>query len=266
MKNTFLKNILWIIVHLHSAKTNCQQVPGWSGFISRTGDAPRKITTIDYFPIIPHPITEYAIVQETLKYAEEATKEANRKYVMATYDLVVCMKTFPIIWNEPRKYKNHIIMIGSFHILCAYMNMIGDKMQGAGLSDILLESELMSCGSVVGVLKGKCYARALNCHKVMLESLEILLFEKFLAVQGDQSFSESLSQQSKIHLEEFVTAISKENELNLFSNEGFTAKIDCYINLRKAVRQGKYGKTSQLWLAYMDHVWLMLGLINSVKK
>ena len=40
IKKTFLKNILWIIIRLHSAKTNCQQVPSWSGFMSRTGDAP----------------------------------------------------------------------------------------------------------------------------------------------------------------------------------------------------------------------------------
>ena len=92
------------------------------------------------------------------------------------------MKVFPIIWNELVKYKNHIIMIGSFHILCAYMKMIGNKMRGTGLSDILLESELMSCGSLVGVLTGKSYARAMNCHKVMLESLERLLFEKFLVL------------------------------------------------------------------------------------
>ena len=78
-------------------------------------------------------------------------------------------------------------MIGSFQILYAYMKMIGNKIQGTGLSDVLLESELMSCGSLVGVQKGKNYARALNCHKVMLESLKRLLFEKFLAVQGDQA-------------------------------------------------------------------------------
>ena len=140
-----------------------------------------------------------------------------------------------------------------------------NKMQGTALSDILLESELMSCGSLVGVPKGKRYARALNCYRVMLESLERLLFEKFLAVQSDQSFSESLSQQSKIHLEESVTTISKENEQDLLSDEEFTTKIDGYINFRKAVRQGNYEKTSQLWLAYMDHVWLMLELIHSVK-
>ena len=72
----------------------------------------------------------------------------------------------------------------------------------------------------------------------MLESLERPLFERFLAVQGNLSISESLSQQSKIDLEEFVTAISKENELNILSDEEFTTKTDGYINFRKAVRQG----------------------------
>ena len=42
------------------------------------------------------------------------------------------------------------------------MKMIGNKMQGTGLSDISLESELMSCSSLVGVLKGKSYATSLE--------------------------------------------------------------------------------------------------------
>ena len=125
-------------------KPIAKRVPSCSGFISRTGDTPQRLTTIDYFPVIPHPITEYATVQETLKYAEEATEEVNQKYVITTYDLGVCMKAFPIIWSESRKYKTHIIMMGSFHILCVYMKMIGNKMQGTGLSDIIREFELTS--------------------------------------------------------------------------------------------------------------------------
>ena len=265
IKQTFLKNLLWIIARFHSAKSNSQQVPGWSGFISKTGDVPQRLTTIDYFPVIPHPITEYATMRETLKYAEDATKEVNQKYVITTYDLGVCMKAFPIIWNEPVKYKNHIIMIGSFHILCAYMKMIGNKMCGTGLSDILLESELMSCGSLVGVLTGKSYARAMNCHKVMLESLERLLFEKFLVLQGEDAFLEKLSEKSRKNLEALVKDISSEKELNLLSDGEFMTNTEDYINFREAVRQGNYGKTSQLWLTCMDHVWLMLGLIHSVK-
>ena len=102
IKQMFLKNMLWIIARFHSAKNNSQQVPGWSEFISKTGDVPQRLTTIDYFPLILHLITEYATVRETLKYAEDATKEVNQKYVITTYDLGVCMKAFSIIWNEPR--------------------------------------------------------------------------------------------------------------------------------------------------------------------
>ena len=81
-------------------------------------------------------------------------------------------------------------MTGSFHILCAYIKMIGNKMRGTGLSDILLESELRSCGSLVGVFTGKSYARAMNCHKVMQKPLERLLFEKFLVLKGEDAFLE----------------------------------------------------------------------------
>ena len=74
-------------------------------------------------------------------------------------------------------------------------------------------------------------------------------------MQGDLCFSESLSQQSKIHLEEFVTAISKENELNLLSDEAFTTKTDGKINFQKAVRQGSHGKHCSCgW-----HTWIMFG-------
>ena len=78
--------------------------------------------------------------------------------------------------------------MGSFHILCAYMKMIGNKMQGTVLSGTLLESELTSCGSLVGVLKGKSYGINLGMPQSDAVSLERLLFEKFLAVQGDEAF------------------------------------------------------------------------------
>ena len=107
--------------------------------------------------------------------------------------------------------------------------MIGNKMRGTGLSDI---SELMSCGSLVGVLTGRSYARAMNCHKVMLESLERLLFEKFIVLQGEDAFLEKLSEESRKNLEAFVKDISSEKELNLLSDEEFMTNTEDYINLR----------------------------------
>ena len=68
-------------------------------------------------------------------------------------------------------------MIGSFHVVCAFMKMVGKKMEGSGLSDVLLEAGLMTSGSVHAVLAGKQYNRGITCHKTLLEALERLLLQ-----------------------------------------------------------------------------------------
>ncbi len=176
VKHAQLQNLLWVIVRMHSAKNN-QQVPGWAGFVSATGETPAHTTTIGYYPVINCPITEYKAVQECLRYSEEATKEVGQRYTISTFDLGVCMKAYPLIWKNPERYKDHIIMIGSFHVVCAYMKMVGKKMDGSGLSDVLLEAGLVTSGSVPGILAGKQYNRALTCHKTLLEALERLLLQ-----------------------------------------------------------------------------------------
>ena len=47
--------------------------------------------------------------------------EVGQAYVV-TFDLCVCMKAFPLIWTF--KYENHILMIGTFHAMCAYLIMV----------------------------------------------------------------------------------------------------------------------------------------------
>ena len=37
------------------------------------------------------------------------------------------MKANPIIWKSPDFYDDHIVIIGSFHLICAYVKMIGKK-------------------------------------------------------------------------------------------------------------------------------------------
>ncbi|KAK6190950.1 hypothetical protein SNE40_002708 [Patella caerulea] len=48
---------VWCIVRLVSS-INGQVVPSWGGFISETGVKPTRLTTIDYYPVINHPITQ----------------------------------------------------------------------------------------------------------------------------------------------------------------------------------------------------------------
>jgi hypothetical protein len=60
--------------------------------------------------------------------------------------------------------------------------MIGKKMEGTGLSDILLEAGLIGSGSITGVMTGKHYSRAMHYHKILLDALARFLFEEFCFV------------------------------------------------------------------------------------
>ena len=75
------------------------------------------------------------------------------------------MKAYPLVFNDPLKYKDHIVLIGTFHTTMAYLKMIGKKMSGSGLEDILIEADLMSSGSLKGVMSGKHFERSI--HKIM---------------------------------------------------------------------------------------------------
>ena len=66
-------------------------VPGWGGFISETGTVPECLTTIDYYPVINHPITDYATVKECLRVSRVGSQEVGQKYAITTFDLRVCM-------------------------------------------------------------------------------------------------------------------------------------------------------------------------------
>ena len=81
-------------------------------------------------------------------------------------------KAYTVIWKSSDFYDDHIVMIGSFHLICAYLKMIRKKMSEYRLADVVLELRIMSGGSMNGVMSCKNYSRAIYWHKVMGGSLE----------------------------------------------------------------------------------------------
>ena len=154
------QNLLWLLVRAISSKTD-QEVPSWAGLISALGKKPDCLTTIDCYPVNNHPITEYKTVQEVLKYSENATREVGQEYTITTFDLGVCMKAYPVIWNNPQRYSRHIVLIGTFHLVCTYLKMVGKKMAGTGFDDALIEAGLITCESLKAVMSRKNYGRSI---------------------------------------------------------------------------------------------------------
>ena len=78
LSKSMLKYLLWCICQLHSS-TVSQHVPGWASFISKSGYVPKRLTTIDYYPIINHSITDYSIPQECLRVSKNVSPEVHQE-------------------------------------------------------------------------------------------------------------------------------------------------------------------------------------------
>lgn len=175
------------------------------------------------------------------------------------------MKAYPLIWNNQAWYEKHIILIGTFHLACAYMKMIGKKMNGSGLSDILLEAGLISSGSLQGFLSGKHNDRAMQCHKILVECLERLLLSQYLVSIGEDEVFTSLPEESKNILQDVQNSPSKDSLETAQSDPTIQNYLVGDQKYRESVKSGHLGKTGQLWILYMDHVRLVMSLIHAIK-
>ena len=140
----------------------------------------------------------------------------------------------------------------------AYLKMVGKKMNGSGFADIMTEAGLITSGSLRGVLAGKHYNRAMVCHKTMLEALERLLINMYLADNGKDNVMEILqSEESQLVMQELLEVPSEQVMNSAMSDNEIHTLVNGYSDFKDDVRRGKLGKTAQLWLSYMDDIWLV---------
>ena len=106
-------------------------------------------------------------------------------------------------------------------------------------------------------MSGKNYSRAINCHKVLAESLERLLFDRYLETRSSKSLPDDLLQA----IDHIINERSLENLDAAMQNKALANFLEEY----SLFHGGSLGKTAQFWLSYMNHVWLVLPLMYAVK-
>jgi hypothetical protein len=136
------------------------------------------------------------------------------------------------------------------HLAVLLQRALGKMMTGSGFEEILIESGLCASGSIEKVMTGKHYNRAMRVHQRMLEALERMLLEAFGNVHrtpDDEFFS------CKLRENLAVNPSYANLSVNIEAAE-FIDFAENYNNFKQDVRQGKLGKTAQLWLSYSDCV------------
>ena len=174
------------------------------------------------------------------------------------------MKAYPIIWKSPDFYDDHIVIIGSFHLICAYLKMIGKKMNESRLADVLLEAGVITVGFINGVISGKNYSRAINCHKFMAKSLERLLLDRYLETRCLKGLPGDLLQAIN-RINHIINEKTSENLHAAMQNKALATFLEKYSSFRQQVCGRSQGKTAQFGLVYMNHVLLAFSLLYAVK-
>ena len=237
-----------------------QPVPSIGGFISATGDPPTRKTTIDYYPPIDEPITEYSTVAELLRRSEQATAEVGQEYIINTFDLGVCMKALPLIWCDPLRYSKHIVLIGQFHTAMNFISMLfNHKMKRSGYQELLVEAQLVTTGCLNGILNGKAYAKALFYVKTVSAALERLLLDSFLQEEG-----QTIDMEPQVVLS-LVTNCDKEHLDIALGDASVLQLLKRIQDYESKVQDGHLGKTAMLWYSFIEHSRLLMMLLFAVK-
>jgi len=145
-----------------------QTVPGWSGFNAVASDQkiPPK-SAVGYCQLIDASPTELSTVYTLLKNSLEMATQLGLDDTVVVLDQAIYAKAIEVVWKQKEEFKSIVLRMGSFHIMCVFLSVIGKRFRDSGLRDLLLESALVGSGSLNGVLEGKHYNRALRTHKVI---------------------------------------------------------------------------------------------------
>ena len=145
-----------------------------------------------------------------------------------------------------------MVRLGGFHLLMSFLGSIGQIMTGSGLEE--LWQRVYAKGSVVHMLTGHFFSRAVPAHILTLLALISVLLEKS-DKQANQTDKEHLVNlyQDIVDQDEDATQVKEDETLREFQQ--FLTH-----HLEQAAIQSRTGK---LWVQYINQVFLMLNFIRA---
>lgn len=141
--------------------------------------------------------------------------------------------------------------------MLSFFKAIGMFIIGCGLTNISIDSEILTTGSVNSFLTGKHFNRCKKIHPLLSLALQLLHCEKFL-------------EREQHDIKEIKDFLQKFNEQQTerpktIENHNFKQLFDKYEKYRSETFQSLYGKTVQIYLMYTRLVENYMTLEYSVR-
>ena len=130
-----------------------------------------EITTLPFINMDP---SDCSTLYTALGYARAQCDKAAQKTCFVTFDQPLYIKATEIVRSSP-ELACVVVRLGGFHLLMSLMGAIGYIMSGSGLQE--LWESVYAKNSVVQMISGHAYNRALRAHFLTLQALASILFK-----------------------------------------------------------------------------------------
>lgn len=172
-----LLDILWAAVFTSTSSTVINK-PGWNGFMeaSRKHLCTNKSALVP-LPFINHDPNNQSTIYTAMVYAAKESEKLDQKKVFVTFNQPLCHKAFETLCAAPPDsvLSRVEIRLGGFHLLMSFLGAIGMVMGGCGLEDMW--DTIYAKNSVIHMLSGRQYARAIRAHLLTHQALISIIFE-----------------------------------------------------------------------------------------
>ena len=228
----------------------CTPCLPWSGFMTTVlksdGFQTSRIETLPFINLDPsNPSTIYT----ALCFVQTQSEKYNLKICPVTFDQPLYQKASEIV-AASRDLDKVMVRLGGFHLLMSFLGSIGHIMAQSGLAE--LWERVYAKGSVVHMLTGHAFSRAVRAHILTVLALISLLLEK----------SDWANHTNKDHLVNMYKAIVNHEDASQVSEDKTVDEFQQVLaqHLKEAAAQSRTGK---LWVQYINQVLLMLNFIRA---
>ena len=169
------------------------------------------------------------IIIVLLQVLEQAIRIVDRLHLMSivcVFDQAIYSKTCQIKWKEPEKFQSCLLMMGIFHTIMIFMQVLFKRFGDAGMKDVLIQSSVIAERSIESALRGKCYSSGIRLYKIFYEDL-LRQMMPYVIEKVNQSEVEKLKQElSKYNV--FTNDLCK----NIKDNVQFEKVLNVFIDLK----------------------------------
>lgn len=144
---------------------------GWTEFQRNRSDESFDISAMGYMPLILNPAHEIDTLNAVLVRCIGIADRLGKRHIVLTTDQALYCKLNELRWRSETYMDRIVLRMGGLHIAMNFLKVIGQHMNGSGLSEMWLESNLMAEGSISKVFEGKAYAKAMRAHKLTFQAI-----------------------------------------------------------------------------------------------